>query len=427
MLKVSIICMIYKSTRFAEWVYNSVQKYTPMLKTGEAEFFFVANDPTVEVVDYLREKNYPFVVALHEHLTPEEMAELGLENREYLRRVYQAWNQGIFHAKGEMICLINSDNYFSENWLENMMKYSNYNTYVVPQLVEPIQRGGSTFWCALNKEFGHLPEDFKEEEFIAYADKIRMTGIRNLGVFQPCLMYKDVAICAGLYPEGNRINADGTITTGDTAFRDRLLQMNVRHITALDSVVYHMGEGEMLDWNAKEDVLCDREYAEAEYVPMYEALPHFMVENIRGELPQTENAVQINDSLLVPYHNNPIADKLCDDLKEAILGEEKEEKIYLFCAGANGKRLHRNLLIRGIEVAAFSDNNSKLWNTYIDNIKCVAPEELEKESVIIVTKDKPEEIVQKLKEKGYKNVLTYQGLMKDIESTPAAYEKKEEK
>ncbi len=424
MIKVSIICMIYKSTKFAKWVYDSVQKYTPMLKRGEAEFFFVANDPTVEVVDFLREKNYPFIVAIHEHLSAEELAELGIENREYLRRVYQAWNQGILHAKGQMVCLINSDNYFSDNWLENLMKYSNFNTYVVPQLVEPLQRGKDLFWCALHAEFGHLPEEFMEEDFLAFADKVRMTGIRNLGVFQPCLLYKDVAICAGLYPEGNRINADGSITTGDTAFCNRLMKMNVKHITALDSVVYHMGEGELLDLSAQERNMCDKKYARNNYIPMYKAIPHFTLENIGTELPQTENAEQIYEKLLVPYYDNPQVDKLCDNLKDIVFGEDRSGKLYLFCAGANGRRLHKNLLIRGLEADAFSDNNSKLWDTYVDSIKCIAPQELEKDSVIIVTKDEPEELVQELRSKGYKRVLTYQELKNNIDNTPVAYEER---
>lgn len=98
MYKVSIICMIYKSIEFAEWVYQSIHKYTPMIEQGDAEFFFIANDPTKEVVDYLREKKYPFVVALHDKLSADELQALGYENREYLRRVYQAWNQAILHA-----------------------------------------------------------------------------------------------------------------------------------------------------------------------------------------------------------------------------------------------------------------------------------------------------------------------------------------
>ena len=161
MYKVSIICMIYKSIEFAEWVYQSIHKYTPMIEQGDAEFFFIANDPTKEVVDYLREKKYPFVVALHEKLSADELQAMGYENREYLRRVYQAWNQAILHANGEMICLVNSDNSFSENWLENLIKYSDYNRYVVPQLVEPKQRG-EVFWCAINRSLELIQKNLRK-------------------------------------------------------------------------------------------------------------------------------------------------------------------------------------------------------------------------------------------------------------------------
>lgn len=420
MYKVSVICMIYKSVQFAEWVYQSIHKHTPMIERGEAEFFFVANDPTKELVDYLREKKYPFVVALHDKLSSDELQALGYENREYLRRVYQAWNQGILHAKGEMICLVNSDNSFSENWLENLIKYSDYNRYVVPQLVEPKQRGG-VFWCAINKEFGSLPEDFKENEFIQFADKIRKTGIRQLGVFQPCLFYKDVAIMAGLYPEGNRINVDGSITTGDTAFRDKLLNMGVQHITALDSIVYHMGEGEMKDTRSKEISMCDRAYAGENFIPMYTHLAKAELKKIYSCVPQVENADAIIENLVVPYDDNPDADAMCEKLKNEI-NDDMSSKIYLYCAGRNGKKLHRNLFIRGIDIGGYIDSNEALWGTLIDTKKCYSLNDIGKENVIIVTKDHPEDVVKILQEKGYKKILTSEDIACLLLSAPAIKE-----
>lgn len=418
MYKVSIICMIYKSIEFAEWVYQSIHKYTPMIEQGDAEFFFIANDPTKEVVDYLREKKYPFVVALHDKLSADELQALGYENREYLRRVYQAWNQAILHANGEMICLVNSDNSFSENWLENLIKYSDYNRYVVPQLVEPKQRGG-VFWCAINKEFGTHPKEFKEKEFIQYADQIRKTGIRQLGVFQPCLFYKDVAIMAGLYQEGNKVNADGSITTGDTAFRDNLLRMGVQHITALDSVVYHMGEGEMKDTRSKEINMCDLDYAGDDFIPMYNPLAKIELSKIYGCIPQVENANFILDNLTVPYNNNIIADSMCEQLKKTL---ETENKIYLYCAGRNGKKLHREMMIRGIDIEGYIDSNEVLWGTLIDTKWCYSLSEIDEENIIIVTKDNPEDLVDLLLKKGYKKVLTYDDMVCKLLSVPAIME-----
>ena len=54
MLKVSIISLIYQSSALADWVHDSVHKFTPMIDRGEAEFFFVANDPTPGLLAHLR-------------------------------------------------------------------------------------------------------------------------------------------------------------------------------------------------------------------------------------------------------------------------------------------------------------------------------------------------------------------------------------
>ena len=43
--KISIISLIYRSTKYADAVYDSVLENTPKIKTGEARFFFVANGP----------------------------------------------------------------------------------------------------------------------------------------------------------------------------------------------------------------------------------------------------------------------------------------------------------------------------------------------------------------------------------------------
>lgn len=407
MIKVSIVCMIYKSPRFADWVYESVMKYTPMIHAGEAEFYFIANDPTEEVVNHLRDKGYPFKVALHEKLNEQQLIELGFENREYLHRVYQAWNQGVLCARGERVCLINSDNYFSEHWLENLLKYSDYDTYVVPKLVEPKSRLGGFFWCADNREFGKTPDTFQENEFIEYANSIRRVGIRMSGVFQPCLFYKDVAISAGLYPEGNIINKDGSITTGDTEFANALKRMNVKHITALDSIVYHLGEGEILDTDAKEINMCTREYAADDYVEMYEEIPKQILKpEIKSKLETRELSENLN-TCIVPYKRMNVINNFCVVMKNKIFKDLGTDKIYLFCAGRNGKKLHKELQINGVYVEAYSDNNENLWGEWIDSIKCIPPCELDTNSIVIVTKDNPQEIMGVLSKRNFKKILSY--------------------
>jgi len=255
MVKVSIISLIYRSSKLADWVYESICEFTPMLKTGEAEFFFVANDPTDELVNHLVKKKYPLIVNRNEKLTEEELFAQGYGSPEYICRVYKGYNQGILHAKGTQIVLINSDNYFSPDWLENLLKYSDYKSIVTSTLVEPGHSKFSIFPGALHASFGNNPDNFEKEKFLNYADKVRTTGIKIGGAYMPCLFYKDIALYVGLYPNGNIAGKsyDEIIQYGDEKFYEKLWKIGISHITSKDSIVYHLKEGE------RDDIIEDRD------------------------------------------------------------------------------------------------------------------------------------------------------------------------
>lgn len=95
-------------------------------------------------------------------------------------------------------------------------------------------------------------------------------------------------------------------------------------------------------------------------------------------------------------------------------GEEyprvNNQNIVLYCAGKNGRYLKRELGFRNVQVAFFSDGNPNLWNQIIDGVKCIPPEMIELDSIVIVTKDYPEKIVAMLQKKGYSNVLSYKDI-----------------
>lgn len=246
MVEVTIVCLIYKSKQLAKAVYDSLYEYTPKLKNGEADLLFVANDPTTDLVDYLKDQKYPFIINVNDHLTDNELFKDGYGAPEYMRRVYQGYNQGVLNAKGQKVVLINSDNFFSTDWLENLLKYSDYKKVVTSTLIEPGQEKFGVFPGAIHKNFGKTLDDFKEKEFHNFANKIRKTGYTSGGAYMPCLLYKDVAVMAGLYPEGNiaGVSFDDIERYGDEFFYDRLERFGVEHITAKDSVVYHLKEGE---------------------------------------------------------------------------------------------------------------------------------------------------------------------------------------
>lgn len=413
MPKVSIVCMIYKSPQYADWVYRSVMEFTPMIARGEAEFFFVANDPTDQLVKHLKKQGYPFVLALHERLSPEQLAEKGLENREYLNRVYQAWNQAILHAKGQMVCLLNSDNYVSPDWLENLLKYADFDKFVVPQLVEP-RHHLPVFWCAYHGEFGSTVADFKKEGFLEFADIHRITGIKYGGVYQPCLFYKDVAIYAGFYPEGNLQAPSGEITTGDKEFLLRLNKIGIKHITALDSIVYHMGEGEMVSDEGTEGALYVADTADkATILPPYQPTLPVKATTLPCPLARSKNANRVIDSLSIFDRSNFNPNSLYYKFMNAI-SKGKADTICIFCAGDYGKKVFWDMWKNDVYPDYYCDNNPQKCGIVIGDVACVPYETLlqDKEHVfIIVANMHPEPIVRQLQSDEFPYVVTVNELV----------------
>jgi glycosyltransferase involved in cell wall biosynthesis len=258
MVKISIASLIYKSPLFADFVYTQVHKYTPMLQTGEAEFFFVANDASDEVLEHLKAKNYPFFIQTNEKFSNDQLFKMGYGKPEYIHRVYKAWNKCIQEAKGEYVCLINSDMGFSENWLENMLKHCNDTTAVSSLLIE---RGNGI------NEMNHFPDwyngtgsilhfcgkdpnTYDEEKFLSYVNKnreINKEKITDGGTYMPIIFKRSKAMEVGMYPEGNIAGTsfDDVIDYGDRVFMRKLNKIGVRHITSWDSFSYHFMEGEM--------------------------------------------------------------------------------------------------------------------------------------------------------------------------------------
>ncbi|MCE5192104.1 MAG: glycosyltransferase [Actinomycetia bacterium] len=249
MIKVSIISLIYRSKRLADWVYESVHAFTPMIARGEAEFLFVANDPTVGLLKHLEERGYPHIVNINKHYSEAELFASRYGTPEYMSRVYRGYNEGIRAAQGDYVVLINSDNYFSPDWLENLLKYSDRGRVVTSTLVEREHPVFSVFPGAVHGEFGDTPDSFDEAAFLSFALRIRKTGLEPDGAYMPALMHRDVAIGAGLYPCGNVAGQsfDEVVRYGDEAFYDTLRSLGVEHVTALDSISYHLKEGERDD------------------------------------------------------------------------------------------------------------------------------------------------------------------------------------
>ena len=89
----------------ADKVYESILNHTPLLHEKKAEFFFVANNPTKEVLNHLKEKNYPFIECWSDVLSEEQMDKLGYAKPNYMRNVYQGYNFNLQDLKiSENLC-----------------------------------------------------------------------------------------------------------------------------------------------------------------------------------------------------------------------------------------------------------------------------------------------------------------------------------
>lgn len=315
MVEVSIISLIYKSKKLADWIYESVIEFTPMIKQGTAEFFFVANDPTDDLLNHLITKKYPFILNENEKLSDEELFKKGYGAPEYMSRVYKGYNKGIINANGNRVVLVNSDNYFSPDWLENLLKYSDYKKVITSTLIEPGHIKHGVFPGAINKNFGNKSNNFKKSNFLQYVNKIKTSGLKSGGAYMPCLLYKNVAIYAGLYPEGNIRGEkyEDIKKYGDEYFFQKLNELGVIHFTSKDSLVYHLKEGEKDEPNGKKIKAID--VKKRKKTKKIKEIPSLKISNLNTFICHS------------PNHNN-IIKKMLSKVSIILLTEKGSKTIY---------------------------------------------------------------------------------------------------
>jgi len=233
---VTICSLIYKSPAYADFLQRGIKKWTPK----GYNFYFIANDPTDELLSHMENNNIPFF--LHRNKNPAEW---------YIPCVYRAWNYAVEKCETPVIVLLNSDMYPSPKWVEGLLKYLTKETVVTSTLIEPAHRPGfPVFQGMFEGNFGINPQTFNEPAFLEEANRIRWEGVRrNPGPYMPLAIYKDVFIKAGKFPEGN-LGGTGLSNpgiSGDKIFFDKLDIMGVKHLVSMESIVYHVKEGEDIE------------------------------------------------------------------------------------------------------------------------------------------------------------------------------------
>jgi hypothetical protein len=227
MTDVTVALLIYKSTRWLDFVLEGLDT-----SFNETKFqtLVVANDPTEEI------KNDPRVNYVHINENPEE---------HYLKRTYCAWNKAVEIAETKYVILVNSDMYFSDYWVDELMRWVDGKTIPCSLLVE----SGwipSAFPEYVN-DFGRTPDVFNKQAFLSYADSVRYIGLKEHGrLFMPCVFERNEFLAVGGYPPGNLITKH-QIISGDRILFNRFLDKGYDWITARGSIVWHAIEGELRD------------------------------------------------------------------------------------------------------------------------------------------------------------------------------------
>jgi len=224
------VCLVYKSVAWARFVYDQVLKYTDL---SNGEFFFVANDPTEDVLEFLR-TNYVPHVTFYNPVPP--------QTEWYINRVYRAYNFGGAKANGDILVFINSDMAFCPGWLDYLWNAYDGANCVSSRLVESGKMPSGQY--GIEKSFGPDLGSYREEEFLRFAKALARPKIADGGLFMPLLIRRDHFLEVGGYPEGNvvpgsdlfhpAISKEGEpCLSGDSVLMKKLATRGIRHQTAV--------------------------------------------------------------------------------------------------------------------------------------------------------------------------------------------------
>lgn len=240
MKTVEVISLIYRSTKYFDFIMDQYVRHCPSTSKYQTSFRFVANNPTQRLIDYAKlQTNVRTDIFLSDPAA------------HYINRVYMAYNFAVMTSQADYVCLVNSDEGFSPGWLDNLFKWvASHRVIAASRLVESGKLKSGEH--GIERYFGNSPENYQELDFINYVGQISRPNVAaKRGLYMPLLVQRELFLKAGGFPPGN-ICSDGVggngkvLMAGDDYFFHEVLEKKygVAHITPLDSIVYHFQEGE---------------------------------------------------------------------------------------------------------------------------------------------------------------------------------------
>ena len=228
---VEIVSLVYKSVAYLEFIAEQLKRECCKVPGWDVGVRVVLNDASPKVLE--RSKSMDIPITVYNDADPDAW---------YLERVYRCYNFSVQSSEYDNVCLINSDMMFSQGWLANLLKHHDGTKIPCSRLVESGKMLSGKH--GIGKNFGRTVSQLNQPGFEEYAASISEDVAAPGGLYMPCVFEKETFIASGMYPNGN-IHVNGKLITGDKYLFDILeREHNLEHVTAFDSIVYHVQEGE---------------------------------------------------------------------------------------------------------------------------------------------------------------------------------------
>ncbi len=149
---------------------------------------------------------------------------------------YGNWNKGASHATSDWLIFATDDQYFAPHWDSNLLKYYRPKRLIAGRLIEP----GiiPVYKTNIQKDFGVLPSEFKESEFLTWCAKRKSRGFVPDGFFIPMLQHRADYEALGGYPTEGKFGTS-TAVSNDVIYVQEALKKGYEFGTADDSYSYH--------------------------------------------------------------------------------------------------------------------------------------------------------------------------------------------
>jgi glycosyltransferase involved in cell wall biosynthesis len=149
---------------------------------------------------------------------------------------YGNWNRGAEVATTDWLIFATDDQYFAPHWDTNLLKYWEPKRLIAGRLIEP----GiiPVYKTNIQQDFGVLPKEFKEVDFIAWCKARKNTGYTPDGFFIPMLQNRQDYDALGHYPVAGKFGTS-TAVSNDYLYVQAALKRGYEFGTAEDSYSYH--------------------------------------------------------------------------------------------------------------------------------------------------------------------------------------------